>query len=76
MTSNTVHCIDLSEDILNGIHPDNTAESGDNKNMKINEGKENYYGVPEAILNGIHPHVQSSKLSDEAFITRNSVVWH
>ena len=74
MTSGTVHCIDLSEDILIGIHPENTAESGHNKYMKKNEGTENYYGVPEAILDGIHPQVQSSKLSDEAVKIRNSVL--
>ena len=34
MTSNTLHCLKISEDILSGIHPHNNPESEDIKDAK------------------------------------------
>ena len=74
MTSNTLHCLDLSEDILNGIHPHNNPESEDIKDAKKSKGEETYHGIPKNILDGIHPKVQSLQLSTEAIKTRKPAV--
>ena len=61
MSSNTRHCIEISEDILKGIHP-NTTEAVDKKN--VNKSQNNYLGIPEDILDGIHPRVQAQNQSN------------
>ena len=64
MSSNTVHCVDISEEILNGIHP-NTNELLDKKTCNKNRRQKNYFGIPEDILDGIHPKVETQHLSDD-----------
>ena len=61
MSSNTRHCIEISEDILKGIHP-NTTEAVDKKN--VNKRQNDYFGMPEDILNGIHSKVQAQNHSN------------
>ena len=60
MSSNTRHCIEISEDILKGIHP-NTTEAVDKKN--VSKRQNDYLGIPEDILDGIHPKVQAQNQS-------------
>ena len=57
MSSNSVHSIEISEEILNGIHP-NTTEAVDKKNCNERRGQNKYFGIPEDILDGIHPKIQ------------------
>ena len=70
MTSNALHCLDISEDVLDGIHPHIIPKSENYKNDKKSEGGEKYHGIPADILDGIHQKVQSLKLSTEAIKTR------
>ena len=65
MSSNTVHSIDISEEILKGIHP-NTAEAAEKKNCNKKKTQNNYYGIPEDVLDGIHPKVQGQHQSTNA----------
>ena len=54
MSSNTVMNLNLSDAILDGIHP-KTTKPDDHKKGNT---KEHYYGMPAEILDGIYPKVE------------------
>ena len=51
MSSNTFKTHNISDDILDGIHPKTTKP---NDQKKANT-RANYYGIPADILDGIYP---------------------
>ena len=54
MSSYTFKNLNISDDILDGIHPKTTEPDDQNKANT----RENYYGIPADILDGIHPKVE------------------
>ena len=63
MSSNTSFSLNITGNILNGIHP-NTKEL-ESKNKEGSNTKPGYFGIPEHILDGIHPKVQTSPQYDK-----------
>merc|ERR1711872_1062598 len=62
MSSNTSFSLNITGNILNGIHP-NTNEL-ESKNKEGRNTKPGYFGIPEHILDGIHPKVHTSSQYD------------
>jgi len=55
MASQSFNSFGISENILNGIHPN----KDENKKQTNESGSQSTHGIPEDILDGIHPKIQS-----------------
>ena len=64
MSLNNSSSVEISADILSGIHP-NTKEAKNKNEAGSIDCKLGYFGIPENILDGIHPKVQTYQSSTE-----------
>ena len=65
MSSGTSFSVNISADILNGIHPNTQGQGNKEQGKRTPSSKEDYFGVPEDILDGIHPNIKTTQDSSE-----------